>query len=157
MDGLVLWPIALLERHAGKWPDTLWTTAIVCSTLAGPVYEILCHARWGQTFGKWVFGVCVLDVSEKPLRPWQALKRTAVPLILNLAWLVRQVLSGAREMTPADVPAPLVLISVAWFLLEVVTMLGSPKRRALHDHIAGTVVVRVIPMWRPAQVVVERT
>lgn len=30
----------------------------------------------------------------------------------------------------------------AWFFLEVVTMLFNDKRRALHDFIAGSVVVR---------------
>jgi uncharacterized RDD family membrane protein YckC len=32
--------------------------------------------------------------------------------------------------------------SIGWFLLEVVTMLTNSKRRALHDLIAKTVVVR---------------
>jgi uncharacterized RDD family membrane protein YckC len=30
----------------------------------------------------------------------------------------------------------------AWYLLEVITMLTNDKRRAVHDFIAGTVVVR---------------
>jgi len=30
-----------------------------------------------------------------------------------------------------------------WFLLECVTMLFSAKRRAIHDFIAGSVVVRI--------------
>jgi len=29
----------------------------------------------------------------------------------------------------------------SWFILEVITMLTNSKRRALHDWIAGTVVV----------------
>ena len=32
---------------------------------------------------------------------------------------------------------------LAWFLIEVITMLANNKRRALHDFIAGSVVVRV--------------
>ena len=35
------------------------------------------------------------------------------------------------------------LARYAWYLLEVVTMLTNHKRRALHDYIAGSVVVRV--------------
>ena len=31
---------------------------------------------------------------------------------------------------------------LAWFLLELVTMLFNPKRRAVHDFIAGSVVKR---------------
>jgi uncharacterized RDD family membrane protein YckC len=42
------------------------------------------------------------------------------------------------------------VIAATWYALEVVTMWGNPKRRALHDRIAGTVVIRVIPLWRRA-------
>jgi uncharacterized RDD family membrane protein YckC len=35
--------------------------------------------------------------------------------------------------------------SLAWWILEVATMLSHSKRRALHDFIAGTVVMRVTP------------
>jgi hypothetical protein len=34
-------------------------------------------------------------------------------------------------------------VAVGWFLLEIATMLTNAKRRALHDYIARTVVVRV--------------
>jgi uncharacterized RDD family membrane protein YckC len=33
-------------------------------------------------------------------------------------------------------------LSIAWFLLEIVTMLTNEKRRALHDMIAGSVVIK---------------
>jgi hypothetical protein len=33
-------------------------------------------------------------------------------------------------------------IWLAWLVLELLTMLTNPQRRALHDFIAGTVVVR---------------
>jgi uncharacterized RDD family membrane protein YckC len=40
-------------------------------------------------------------------------------------------------------PAFMVYAGGLWFLAEVVTMLTNEKRRALHDWIAGSVVVRV--------------
>ena len=33
-------------------------------------------------------------------------------------------------------------ISLLWFLLELITMLTNKKRRAIHDYIAGSVVIR---------------
>jgi uncharacterized RDD family membrane protein YckC len=33
--------------------------------------------------------------------------------------------------------------ALAWFTLEIVTMLSNRKRRAVHDFIAGSVVMRV--------------
>ncbi len=35
-----------------------------------------------------------------------------------------------------------ILMCVDWFLLEFVTMLANDQRRAVHDSLAGTVVVR---------------
>jgi len=37
----------------------------------------------------------------------------------------------------------LAFANLGWFLLELTTMLTNPKRRAFHDLIANTVVVRV--------------
>ena len=34
------------------------------------------------------------------------------------------------------------MVAGTWFVLEIITMLLNKKRRALHDLIAGTVVVR---------------
>lgn len=36
----------------------------------------------------------------------------------------------------------LALIPLVWFVAEVLTMLTNERRRALHDFIAGTVVIR---------------
>ena len=38
----------------------------------------------------------------------------------------------------------LVLAGLGWFLLEIGTTFINPKRRAVHDLIANTVVVRVV-------------
>jgi len=39
-----------------------------------------------------------------------------------------------------------------WVLAEVITLLANPKRRAVHDFIAGTVVeVEELSTWRPAK------
>jgi len=35
------------------------------------------------------------------------------------------------------------LIPAIWFLAEAISMLTNKKRRAIHDYIAGTVVVRI--------------
>jgi uncharacterized RDD family membrane protein YckC len=36
---------------------------------------------------------------------------------------------------------PFAIIAFSWFLLELITMLTNKKRRAVHDYIAGSVVV----------------
>ena len=41
-----------------------------------------------------------------------------------------------------DPTGTVALVAGIWFMLEIITMLLNEKRRALHDLIAGTVVVR---------------
>ncbi len=45
----------------------------------------------------------------------------------------------------------LVPLQLGWFLLELLTMLANDKRRAFHDFIGGTVVVKVQPGSAPSQ------
>lgn len=123
----------------------VWGTLSYCTYW---LYSILMHARYGQTLGKMATEVTVLDLSERrfpTLR--QAFLRDAGYVILNcasLAYLFVLVLSGRYSFGAEMSGAPgriLALAGLAWFLLELLTMATNRKRRALHDYIAGTVVV----------------
>jgi uncharacterized RDD family membrane protein YckC len=84
----------------------------------------------------------------------QAWLREGIPMVLSLGVLgyeIFAVLTG--RLSPSaiangealTVNGPLWLITAIpglWFVAEVLTMLTNEKRRALHDFIAGTVVVR---------------
>lgn len=152
IDGLVLLPVALLTA-----PDIYPISngaLIVGLNVVGysiPVaYSVILHARYGQTLGKRARSVRVLDVSESRLPTWrQAVLRDIGEILFNAAAIVlvvAAVLGGAYSagdeyLSPTwDV---LAWAGLGWGVLEIVTMLTNPKRRALHDYIAGTVVVRV--------------
>jgi uncharacterized RDD family membrane protein YckC len=105
-----------------------------------------------------VTNVTVLDASKKrfpTLR--QAFLRDIGYIIMNccsLLYLVYLVLAGQyyRDAEVAGVPGTILgLAGLGWFFLEVVTMLTNDKRRALHDYIAGTVVVRDADRLRTSQ------
>jgi uncharacterized RDD family membrane protein YckC len=116
-------------------------------------YSVLLHWRWGQTLGKRVTGVRVYSLPGGPLSLRQAAMRDIFPLIASIV----QVLLGLADVAHGKSPYPdpsaglaglstfqLVMIwsMWAWSILEVTTMLFNSKRRALHDFIAGTVVMR---------------
>jgi uncharacterized RDD family membrane protein YckC len=94
-------------------------------------------------------GVKVLDVSESRIPTLsQALLRDAVYIVVNtitLAYLFYLVLGGEYTQAALTQSAPARImnwVGMGWFLTEIVTMLMNDKRRALHDFIARTVVVR---------------
>jgi uncharacterized RDD family membrane protein YckC len=113
------------------------------------------HARFGQTIGKMVTKVRVINFRTEGKISWaQAWLRDGIPLFLSLGLVgyeVYELLSG--RITPSALEKGetfnvngvywlLTGIPGLWFIAEVLTMLTNRKRRALHDFIAGTVVVR---------------
>ncbi|MEZ0254741.1 MAG: RDD family protein [Chthoniobacter sp.] len=151
VDGLVFIPLDLVDGYLSapaRGPFVLIVWAVL-SYSAYWLYSVLLHARYGQTLGKMATRIRVLDLSEERIPSLrQAFIRDVGYILLNtfsLAWFVYLVIAG-RYSGVADVPTGpgmfLSFASLGWFLLEVITMLTNNKRRAFHDFIAGTVVVR---------------
>jgi uncharacterized RDD family membrane protein YckC len=151
IDSALFMPVYWVDRAV--WDNAppvvllvAWWLFNACSYTA---YSVLCHGFFGQTLGKRLMRVKVYDVGGGPLSMWQALLRDSVFLALlsfELALEIPHVLAGKD---PLDVDAPMnaamwigVYGLLAWFLLELVTMLFNPRRRAVHDFIAGSVVKR---------------
>lgn len=116
-------------------------------------YSIILHGKFGQTIGKKITKVKVLDYSENPLSMVQALQRDIVPILLilfSLNYDIPKIISGGNlfdfESLSLGVSDFLeMLAGTGWFLAEVITMLTNKKRRAIHDFIAGSVVVKLNP------------
>lgn len=154
VDGLVVGLplgilVVVLERtgaiQASAMPYVQQLTSVISLC-----YYIILHARFGQTVGKMATGVKIFDKSEESDITWrQAVIRDIVPvffLLISSAYLAyfgvsvsEAIDSGATELI---LKAYFYSASV-WTLAEVITMLFNAKRRAVHDFIAGTVVVRV--------------
>lgn len=146
----------------------LWPFSFACTTLAGLTdsgparigfvfadamiwfgYVVGMHARHGQTLGKRVCQVRILTFKdESPITFRQALLRESIPMLINTAFLVYSIVNSSTVESESDPQLPgaafwiLSAMTLLWFALECVTMLTNDKRRALHDFIAGTVVVR---------------
>ncbi len=151
VDGLVFLPINFIDGYfsaPARGPSILIVWAVI-SYSAYWLYSVLLHARYGQTLGKMATNIRVLDLSEERIPSLrQAFIRDFGYILLNtlsLFWLLYLIVTGAYG-GGIDVPSGpgnlLGFASLGWFLLEVITMLSNPKRRAFHDFLAGTVVVR---------------
>jgi uncharacterized RDD family membrane protein YckC len=104
----------------------------------------------GQTFGKMALGVKVLNHSdETEIGVKQALRRESVNLVLNTLSLILIVIVASSIETTGTLStivtlsaAVLGVVAIVWVISEFVTMLFNDKRRALHDFIGKTVVIR---------------
>jgi uncharacterized RDD family membrane protein YckC len=155
VDGFVFLPIMLLDRliwaHHGGIPNVLLALFHLANSMIYYAYSIYFLGKYGQTLGKMALKIKVLDVSEQQHVTYlQALKRDIVPLVvatLLLPYELYQIIVGKFYLqNPGAMPDKISLILaysfMGWFLLEIITMMFSSKRRAIHDFIAGSVVVR---------------
>jgi uncharacterized RDD family membrane protein YckC len=115
-------------------------------------YRILFHRHYGQTVGKMVTHIKVLNFSESGLPTLlQAIIRESNAIVFNtllLGWVIYLLVTHQyidRAQTMMQNPGMLISsMSFGWLLLEMITMMTSRKRRAFHDLIAGTVVVATL-------------
>jgi uncharacterized RDD family membrane protein YckC len=150
IDGLVLLPLGFLDSFVHSFFGAglvagLW---YVFHSLSYYAYSVVLHGLYGQTVGKRIAGVWVRDITEGPLSFRQALLRDSVPIVLTIGAVILDLPKAFRGINPLEDTALdtassfIGFTAIAWFGAEVVTMLWNNKRRAIHDFIAGSVVVR---------------
>jgi uncharacterized RDD family membrane protein YckC len=148
VDGVAFLPLAVLDnwiwQHSTSIPlRALWFAVYSASF---PAYSILTHGLFGQTLGKRVLGVRVVDVSGRALTMVQALRREAINIPFGIWSFNAGLALVAHGQNPHHVEQ-MDVGAAAWlmfglFALELLTTLTNSKRRALHDFMAGSVVVR---------------
>lgn len=142
--GLVLKALGVI----GPDPTVLYDDVTYAVAL---VYYIAMHARYGQTLGKMLTEVKVIHKTEaRDITVSQAILRDIVPVIGFLASIGASAVYTVSPMTDDDAIGTFIVLagaylfaSLFWYVAEVITMLFNRKRRAVHDFIAGTVVVRI--------------
>lgn len=163
-DVLVLLPLALIAQYILTFDDSFWDTArwlyvvvFILNYTYQWVYSVYMHGRFGQTVGKMSTRVRVVDVkTEGPITFRHALLRDSVPILISVFLLlygsyrlitglpvsesITRISSDSSVATTGEIW--MALIVYVWWFAEIVTMLTNDRRRAIHDFIAGTVVIR---------------
>lgn len=115
------------------------------------LYAVLMLGKYGQTLGKMIMKVKVVDnATENALTYSQSFMREAVPIFLvNTSIILNVILFSDVDFENFKIstlgyilifiPSGMLFI---WSILEIVTMLFDDRKRALHDKIAETVVIR---------------
>jgi uncharacterized RDD family membrane protein YckC len=145
LDSFILAPVSWIIALVFILVDSSPAMTAVSSALVGIIsvfYNILTHNLYGQTVGKLVAKVKVLDDSEKSINFGQAVLRSFPQLIIAMF----AVSFSTADKSAAD-SARFIGTIIYWlfglFLVaDVIICLSNEKHRALHDFIAGTVVVK---------------
>jgi uncharacterized RDD family membrane protein YckC len=150
-DSLLFMPFVLVGAFLLPTTSAIWGHAVWFGVLdiAIQAYEIVMLGIYGQTLGKMACQVVVRDISERPLSMKQAVLRNIVGLILLplMFWVNWPLLAHSAPffaVWPKPTGARLLVKSLAsiWSLADILTIFTNEKNRALHDYIAGSVVIR---------------
>ena len=154
VDGLVFWPLTTFLYFILRLDAPIWLLVTVFVIQQGCywVYSISLHGRYGQTVGKMVTRVRIVDArTQGPISIRHAFLRDSIPILFNIPFVTFSTYEMViRKMSNEPWPSEEntagvdwgLLIIVFWLTAEAITMLTNKRRRAIHDFVAGTVVVR---------------
>ena len=160
LDFLVLLPLFLLVFWAGERYRLFSVYYFVPGLLVGLFFSVYLVRRFGGTPGKLMMRLRIRKVSGEPVGYREALLRYAPEFLFGLLITLALMLT-VLQMTDAEYRAmsfmerskrlvdlapgwfrPVQILQQVWIWGEFIVLLTNRKRRALHDFIAGTVVIR---------------
>ena len=159
IDLLILFPLMLVQARIGAASKNTALALAVPWIVLAVGYSIYCHGRFGKTIGKSVMGIRVSRLTGERIGWREAWLRSSVEMclaaIVTVGWLIAlasttdaEFYGAAASRYPDNVSVhqpPWAIwaswVQQTWFWSELVTMLFNKRRRALHDFVAGTVVI----------------
>jgi uncharacterized RDD family membrane protein YckC len=160
VDAFIIMPLAFLFVWLEGFDRTLAIAITIPSSVLFAMFNVFFNARFGGTPGKLAVGIRITKPDGSRIDWPEAWKRSSVDLVFafivlivevwglmqadperyaSLAWLERTQL--VNEHAPAWYGSVSVLQQI-WIWSEVVVLLFNKRKRAIHDFIAGTVVIK---------------
>ena len=126
----------LLESFTGY--SYVWD---VLTDLLWICYSVYFHGKYGQTPGKFLMKIKVVDhLNEAAVIGYQR------ALLREIGTILFILIGGILHFTVSDPETydiSRLLITFGWLAAELLTMWFNQKRRAIHDLIAGSVVIDI--------------
>jgi len=152
VDNLVFWPLTGLLFIFLLLLNTPAKTLMLISFIVGLVriiYRIYFTGRFGQTIGKMASKVKVVDAKTgQDISYKQAILRNIIVIAINMSTLVffPQFIFFTKADYRQFILSPsfklVALLFIVLAIANIIVFFSNDKRRAIHDYIAGTVVVR---------------
>ena len=160
VDVLALAPFALVLFFIERFAVFTLILSAVVSAFMYSVYSIFFHYKYGATLGKMSVNIKVTRPNGDRLsfgQAWlrsvadllfavvfilayvTAILRAEAELLLSYGWLER---SNYTNSLMPDWYSMFTTLSIIWVTCEVIVLISNNRKRALHDFIAGTVVIR---------------
>jgi uncharacterized RDD family membrane protein YckC len=160
VDTLVFIPFMVVFHFTQGLSILSAMATIVVSSLLFSAYTVYFHYKFGATLGKMAVGIKITFPDGSKIGLKQALLRSSVDLGFAFFMVLAQVIAitnadpniylNAGFMARAEYIMPLFpawyglvsTVSQLWFWSEFLVLLFNKRKRAIHDFIAGTVVIK---------------
>lgn len=162
IDALLFIPFTVIYEIVSK--DSMKVEGIInlVSTILLTLYMVIGHGKYGQTLGKKVMKVKVLDIGEQNVIGYtRAFLRESVSFFISLVFALYFIFV-IGDITPEEFvnnysfPQLPVLVPIIWLVVEIITALTNSKRRAVHDYIARSVVIKLNALQKPVDLTLSK-
>jgi len=158
LDGLIIIPYSLLLIYLNSFHLYAYFATLIPNILFIFWYNVYLPKRYGGTPGKLIIGLKIVKMDSSEIDWKEAFLRYSVNIvfvIINIAvmgmailsadifeyntltWLNKNIYLGT--LANANI---IQILSNIWIWSEIIVLLFNKRKRALHDFIAGTVVVK---------------
>jgi len=160
IDLLVLIPISFLIVWIQGFDKNIAILIAIPSTALFSMYNVYFNARFGGTLGKLAVKIRITRPNGTPIGWIEAWKRSSVDLVFAFFMLIVKIFALTQisnvdytlaaswiervELLTTYYPkwySVIDILSQVWIWSELIVLLFNERKRAIHDFIAGTVVI----------------
>ncbi len=148
IDGLIIGAFSLIDNYIDLTNKSIFVTWTIIYAIIGITYSVYFHGKIGQTIGKIALNIKVVDVDENTTIGYKrAFYRESIWIAIELITIIYFVTSSwnainVNEQIIAEYEDLGGILAIAWLIVELTTMMFNQKRRAIHDYIANSVVIK---------------
>jgi uncharacterized RDD family membrane protein YckC len=162
LDGLILIPTSFLLLFINSFNKNIYFITVIPNLLFIFWYNIFLPKRYGGTPGKLIVGIKIIKIDSSPIG-W---KKSFLRYSVNMVFSIISIIFTMIAILLADdeiynnlnwVQKSVYLYSIfhhniirtlinIWFWSEFIVLLFNKRKRAIHDFIAGTVIIKSVYM-----------
>jgi len=159
LDGLIILPVSLVFLFINSINLYAYFFTIIPDLILIFWYNIYLPKRYGGTPGKLIAGLKIVKLDSSSIGWKESVLRYSVNIIiiiLNIAMMVIAIISADAEIYNdldwlqqsqylSGISGTIYIITILsniWVWSEVIVLLFNKRKRAIHDFIAGTVIVK---------------
>jgi uncharacterized RDD family membrane protein YckC len=160
IDYLLFVPVVVISQYVASISMSIAMVSTVFSSLVFYLYILYFHYKFGATIGKAAVGIRLTLPDGRKIGLKQAMVRSSVDIALGLCAVVAVVIAISKAVPDIYLTAgwqargnylntlhptwgeTLTIVSAVWFYSELFVVLLNKRKRAIHDFMAGTVVVK---------------